>query len=142
MSNWTHVAGIVRVDSIRFMMDTPDFDSIFGRECTYGSSEDTWNDFINMDYSNGCFLPFGSEGTLHKEVWVNPCKSEIAAYTVAIFGDLRDHDNPLEIINWFKECINTISNSDNAIGVRNAVITAVNECNGTETWEFVEEENE
>ena len=48
MSNWTHVAGIIRVDSIRFFDDDIDFDREIGKECTWDSDEE----FRDIIYGN------------------------------------------------------------------------------------------
>lgn len=129
MSNWTHVAGIIRIDSMRYFENDLNFDDIFGKECLFESSEETWNELYKYPER---FLPSGSEGTLQKSVWINKNKSFCAAYTVSIFGDLRDHDNPQEIIDWFERLIN-----ENDLWVRNAVITVENEWNGTMTWTWM-----
>lgn len=124
MSNWTHVAGIIRIDEIRLDERTPDFDKIIGKECLFESSRDVWHDCNKHPEK---YLPMGSEGSLHKSVWINPNRNAVAAYTVSVFGDLRDHDDPREIIDWFKDkCA--------GVNARNAVITVVNELNGSITW--------
>lgn len=118
MSNWTHVAGIIRVDDL-FSKEV-DFDELIGEEWHYG---DKFHPPKNE------FLPDGSEGSLIKSVWRDSDSSNIARYTVSIFGDLRDHDNPQEIIDWFKEkCKN--------LWVRQAIITVWNERNGTIDWRY------
>ena len=71
----------------------------------------------------------GSEGSLHLSIWENPDKECSASYTVSIFGDLRDHHNPQEIIDWFRNKIKDL-------WVRQAVITVDNEWNGTLTWVY------
>jgi hypothetical protein len=84
MSNWTHVAGIIRVDRIRVDDDAEelDFDEILGKECLSDSSRKVWNDALkNPDK----YMPMGSEGSLQKSVWVNPNKGHVASYTVSIF---------------------------------------------------------
>ena len=128
MSNWTHVAGIIRVDRIRVDDDAEelDFDEILGKECLWDSSRKVWDDALkNPDK----YMPMGSEGSLQKSVWVNPNKGHVTSYTVSIFGDLRDHDNISEIIDWFiKKC--------NLLWVRNAVITVENERYGTKTYTY------
>ena len=64
-------------------------------------------------------------------VWVNPNLDSITSYTVSIFGDLRDHDDPDEIIDWFKDkCQN------NDLAIRNAVIVAENSYNGGRVWNY------
>lgn len=68
MSVWTHVAGVIRVDCIRCICEQPEFNKIF----------------------DACNIPMGSEGPLDFRVIENPEKDSLAAYTVVIFGDLRD----------------------------------------------------
>ena len=127
MSNWTHVAGVIRVDSFRDLVsESLDFDELIGRECLFSSPVELWDECYAHPER---FLPMGSEGTLRKTVWDNPNKNHVAAYTVTIFGDLRDHDDPKKIIDWFKEKCSHLC-------VRNALITAENELNGTLTWVY------
>lgn len=129
MSNWTHVAGIIRVDCIRGLEVKPDFAQIFGKELHWGSTPEEWEEYAT--HPEG-YLPSGSEGSLTITVWDNPKKSHIAAYTVSIFGDLRDHENSDEIIEWFKDkCAK--------LRVRNACIVAENEHNGVRHWVYAEE---
>lgn len=128
MSNWTHVAGIVRVDCLHGLSDEPDLKQVFGKEIHFDSSAEEWDDYHDHPEK---YLPAGSEGSLIMSIWENPNKSYAAAYTVSIFGDLRDHDNPHEIIEWFKE-------KCSKLWVRNACITAENECYGTQSWTYEE----
>lgn len=130
MSNWTHVAGVIRIDDLRFDESILDFDKLIGKECLFDDDNGVWEDAeINPD----SYLPMGWEGTLQKSVWVNPDRSCAAAYVVTIFGDLRDHHDPNEIIEWFKNKIKEIHKD---YWVRDATITARNECNGTVNWTF------
>jgi len=125
MSNWTHVAGIIRVDGFRVGADTePDWDSIIGKELHYEDEFEKWEEAEDHpEY----FMPLGSEGSLTKSIWTNPDKDCIAAYTVSIFGDLRDHDDPDTIVKWFKDKCSKMF-------VRQATITVKNEWNGMKTW--------
>ena len=129
MSNWTHVAGVMRIDALRF--DDPYdfksyFDDLIGKQCLYNDDERVWKD---KDKHPNEYLPMGSEGSLQKHIWINPDKSCLAAYTVTIFGDLRDHDNPQEIVDWFKEkCEN--------LNIRQATISVDNELNGTINYTY------
>ena len=133
MSNWTHVAGIIRVDGFRVGADTdPDWDNILGKELRYNDGYDKWEEA--EDYPEH-FMPLGSEGSLEKSIWTNPDKNCLAAYTVSIFGDLRDHDDPDEIIAWFKDKCDKMF-------VRQAAITVKNEWNGMKTWAIDEEGEE
>lgn len=131
MSNWTHVAGIIRVDSIGDSDLLNKIKDIIGKEIHYGSSDKDWDDFSNHPEK---YLPCGSEGSLHSTIWENPKKYCMAAYTVSIFGDLRDDDSATEIIRWFRtktlvlDCISG--------GVRNACVVADNECFGMANWTY------
>ena len=130
MSSWTHVAGIIRIDSFRPFNDEPNWDRIFGKEITYEELMD-WGCEKNRKIKKHPedFLPFGTEGSLTKTIWTNPDESCMNAYTVSIFGDLRDYDTPEEIINWFKDkCLK--------LNVRNAVIAAYANCNKPLIWTY------
>lgn len=74
MSIWTHVAGIIRVDAILNLTEKPIY---------------SYN------------VPCGSEGSLDVSLWENPHSSDLAKYTISIFGDLRDYDDEEEIIDYF-----------------------------------------
>ena len=129
MSVWTHVAGVIRVDDIRLDDSLPNFDKIVGKECLFESSENTWCD---MENNPNDYMPCGSEGTLKKSVWINPNKGSMAAYTISIFGDLRDYEKPQPIIDWFiKVC--------DRLYIRQAVITV--ETEGQETLNYVYKNN-
>lgn len=133
MSNWTHVAGIIRVDSFRFLDTSIDFDKLIGKTLDFDDIWEGTSRYKEFNQNPNEFLPLGSEGSLKMTVWDNPDKSAIAAYTVSIFGDLRDHDSADDIVNWFKH----ICTSGGLI-IRQAVITAQNECNGERTWTYLE----
>lgn len=128
MSNWTHVAGIIRIDDLRLEDTIPDFDELIGKELHYEDPAAKWDDAHNHPEK---YLPLGSEGSLMKSVWINPEEGDIAAYTVSIFGDLRDHDDAQEIVDWFKKVCEKFA-------VRNAVIVVENELNGQVTWTYGE----
>lgn len=119
MSCWLHVAGVMRIDDIRLGYDAkdPDFDEVIGKECHYDDDEEVWDDFQKHPEN---YLPMGSEGSLRKSVWINPDKSHCAAYTVTIFGDLRDRykSDADMIISWFKDKCDKLSIRDAFIIVR------------------------
>lgn len=125
MSQWTHVAGIVRIDDLPFLKPV-DYKDYFGKQCLW--DDDCWEDARNHPEE---YLPMGGEGTLRSQLWANPDKCAMAAYTLMVFGDLRDYDTPQEIIDWFKKKVFGIPL------VRQAVITV--ELEGAEplTWTYV-----
>lgn len=126
MSNWTHVAGIIRIDDFRFNNKIPDFDELIGKELHFEDPFTKWDDAYQYPEK---YLPLGSEGSLEKSVWINPNKGCVAAYTVSIFGDLRDHDDPREIVEWFRKICDKFT-------IRNAVIIVENEANGQISWTY------
>lgn len=115
MSDWTHVAAVVRIDDFRFGGSADDayFDKLFGRQCLWTSDHDIW-EYAAQNPEE--FLPMGSEGSLQKTVWINPEEHHLDAYTVTIFGDLRDYDDAISIVKWFKSICDKIV-------VRQATIT-------------------
>jgi hypothetical protein len=129
MSNWTHVAGVMRVDYYIMGDDELDFDKLLGKECH------DYDTFVDAYKHPELYLPMGSEGSLRKSVWINPNDSYLARYTVSIFGDLRDHDSADEIIEWFKNKCKSLDGK-----VRQATITAYNERNGMKSYTYAEEE--
>lgn len=128
MSQWAHVAAIVRVDAFRENEDECyNFEEIFGKELKYEDPKEKWDyAYSHLDK----FLPFGSEGSLTMTVWTNPELNELAAYTVSIFGDLRDYDydDLNSIIYWFKDKCSTIK------FCRNACIVVTNGYSATYSW--------
>ena len=98
MSVWTHVAGCIRVDSFRFMPQ-PDFKKIFVKEL--------WDEKDEGE----CNMPNGSEGSLDYRIIRNPNPDAMSAYTIAIFGDLRDFgkEDKEELVNWWNKVLNECS---------------------------------
>lgn len=131
MSNWTHVAAIFRIDHFRIDGNEMDFTQFFGRELNAFDGRYVW---LESDKHPNKFLPCGSEGSLKMSVWTNPNPCAMAAYTVSIFGDLRDHDDVDEIIDWFEEKCKALKENKNVPwSIRQAVITVENEQYGMRT---------
>lgn len=131
MSCWSHVAAIFRIDDFRFGAGPkPDFEALFGMECLADSPKSVW---IEADYSPEKFLPMGSEGSLRMTVWENPNIHHLAAYTVSIFGDLRDHEDVDGLIKWFDEKCKSVHM------LRQAVITVENDYYGVRTKAYGED---
>lgn len=128
MSAWVHVAAIARIDFLPILDngEEMDFDTAFGKECLWGADKSVWYD---AQYNKDDYLPMGSEGSLRKTVWVNPCKNHADRYTVSIFGDLRNVADGQWIIDWFKKKLSKMY-------VRQATITVDAEYAGITTWTF------
>lgn len=132
MSQWVHVAAIARIDYLPDIFDEGalSFDDIFGKECSWDDPPVVWEDAVN---NKDKYLPMGSEGSLHKTVWVNPHRNHADQYTVSIFGDLRDVSSGGWIIEWFK-------NKLNGLFVRNATITVDTKQGTPSTWTYGDSE--
>lgn len=135
MSNWTHVAAIFRIDSFHDRNEMDKLNEIIGEECLFDAPDWMWDE---VEANPIRYLPMGSEGSLEKSIWENPDKNCMSAYTISVFGDLRDHDEPQGIIDWFDtKCSQLLE----YFMIRQAVITVENELNGTLTKAYVNEEN-
>jgi hypothetical protein len=98
MSQWTHVAGCIRLDDLRLWKPDPDLPALVQAG-----------------------LPNGSEGPLQFHVWVNPERNHISAYTISLWGDLRDfgtEDVP-GLVEWFKRI------ASSTLGIRQAMLHVV-----------------
>ena len=91
MSVWTHVAGTIRYDAFR-IPGAPD------------QNPSSWIGETDLYHENNpdSTMPRGSEGSLNYKCTENPNTSSLAAYTVAIWGDLRDYYNVDEIREWLE----------------------------------------
>ena len=98
MSIWTHVAAIIRIDSVKELGIDPkskeELEKILGPVAKFNGSDEDWN---------SCTLPCGSEGSLQYTIWENEDKHCLAAFTVSVFGDLRDYEETEPIEKWFNE---------------------------------------
>lgn len=89
MSKWTHVNGIIRIDALRMLGSEKPIN--IGTPSFWGDSHRAKN------------IPEGSEGSLNAEIWENSSESSLAAYTVSIFGDLRDYSDLDEIVEYLNQ---------------------------------------
>ena len=130
MSQWTHVIGAIRLDSVRNnYIKKFDFNEVFK----------TWNsDWLhNVDLTSPevkkrrrleieqCNVPAGSESSLQFHVWENPNIEVFPAYNILIWGDLRDFgsEKDIETIkNWWENILNYFKNHKNFSGVRQAFL--------------------
>jgi hypothetical protein len=121
VSNWTHVAAIFRVDQLILPgMEKLDVEEVFGKvipdyewsldegvreteeyKAAEKANQDAWDEY---EEHPELFVPTGSEGSLQMSVWENPDSHCLAALTVSVFGDLRDHDSIEDVVEWFRRC--------------------------------------
>ena len=126
MSQWTHVAGLIRIDSM--------VDLLGGSDTTERMLRDrlgyTWNydDLgnrareIHIDNSH---VPFGSEGSVQYEIVKTRLETGSGEHSlswghIAIHGDLRDFDDPNEIYRWLVDSLATIN--EDGLGFRDVIV--------------------
>lgn len=137
MSRWTHVAGVIRVDSLR--LDGKESNDILlaqlkeimGTPRGYGELEYSEDDEDRGAVTNTT-LPCGSEGSLDYQIFLNDDYSFINAGSIVIYGDLRDtggdHDTE-RIRKWFFDVCDKMY-------VRQAVIEIYDDYTGRKTFSY------
>lgn len=136
MSNWTHVAAIVRVDGIPGRVDLNTLaTSVFGKTCLWEDDSSIWDD---KEKNPDKYLYMGSEGSLQMSVWKEPDDGCMCLGSISIFGDLRDDYDAQAVVDWFQKCLSKLDmdKQDYPAFVRQATITADNEWNGTVNWTY------
>lgn len=88
MSQWTHINGAVRIDSLSNHINIP-LGEQFGYE-NYPKDPDQRN------------IPYGSEGSLRYSRVITGNNTSLNKVTYVFWGDLRDYDDVDELINYFK----------------------------------------
>ena len=121
MSQWTHVAGIIRVDGMGSLLGMTSPDEKQAIEKVIGKTTDFISSYEEYDE---CTVPCGSEGSLQYKVDIHGGNSSLYRGAVTIWGDLRDYDNTNEIVSWFKKTLESFNISKEfPFGVRDAVIS-------------------
>lgn len=120
MSQWTHVAAIIRVDDLFGIRE--DLIKVIGKPWKpYGNSNYDYYDYYpTVSTSKQCKLPCGSEGSLDVIISQNPNPQCLAKWVVTIYGDLRDYGSSDEIRKWF---IRLIRRLRKRYSIRQAVCT-------------------
>ena len=103
-------------------MPPVDWYQLLGRTCTFDSEPEDWE---------RCSVPSGSEGSIQYKIVEEPLLAAMAAYTVPIWGDLRDfgEDDTQKILEWFNDVCDKCDPSSGAFVpnttpiIRDAVIT-------------------
>lgn len=130
MSQWTHVIGAIRLDSVRNNhIKKFDFNEVFK---TWNSD---WLHNVNLTSPEvkkrrrleieQCNVPAGSESSLQFHVWENPNIEVFPAYNILIWGDLRDFGSVKDIEtikDWWENILNYFKNHKNFSGVRQAFL--------------------
>lgn len=129
MSDWTHVAGVV-------VLDTYNFNSKYAEGLP--SEEEVIENFKGylgeistvLDYKRDIKLPRGSEGSLRYNVRIDNTSGYNSFVVIDIYGDLRDYSSQEQIIKWFTDTFDEekLENEPNILPyINNAILTVENE---------------
>ncbi len=129
MSQWTYVAGTIRVDGFPDLLglshdeEKEQIEKMVGSTCDYDSPPEQWD---------ACNVPCGSEGSIQRRFMLTGYDKgighSISRGVVSIWGDLRRYENEREIVEWFKAVIKkfeALDSSDNKYGfsIRDAMLS-------------------
>jgi len=109
MSQWTHVAGIIRLDCMRFGEDAAFLQGVkdaFGHTYHY---DPRLSDDEYLASRKRCNVPAGSEGSVQYAVQKtgrqSPEGGEVSWGVVYIWGDLRDYSDITAVYLWVKRAL-------------------------------------
>lgn len=109
MSQWTHLAGVIRIDALR---DGDERD--IQQEKALKGLFRTWS-YGDRDFKKyKCNVPSGSEGSIQVKI-VPGEEDSLAAYAILLWGDLRDFGDAEDIKNlkkWWKHIIDKFEHPD------------------------------
>lgn len=118
MSQWTHVAGIIRLDSLGYNlvmgMEAREKNRLVREAAVKAMGRTTPRDLELSDREewNRCDVPQGSEGSLQYDVIANSERDthSLSWGCVAIWGDLRDfgYEDVPKIKEWFQKCMDRL----------------------------------
>ena len=89
-----------------------EIEQIFGKQCTYDSPRETWDDMWN---NRDAYLPSGSEGTGVIEIHNGHYDEDDARHSVwviDIHGNLRDMYDNQETEDWFNKSMRKLNETD------------------------------
>lgn len=98
MSIWTHVTGVIRLET-GLKLDNNDIENLIGKRILYRAPKELKDEYKEHPER---FMPKGSNGSLNFHVYNHDNKYELPSCIISIFGDLEDYSNTDEIIEWFK----------------------------------------
>jgi len=126
MSQWTHVAGAIRIDGIPSLTgisqeeEIKEIESLIGNTASYYDGEDAWD---------RCNVPCGSEGSIQRKfIFTGHDKGighSLSRGVVVIWADLRDYGDEGAIIVWLRKVLENfkIDNNKGAWGIRDVVLS-------------------
>ncbi len=126
MSQWTHVAGLIRIDSMMELIG-PGIDTteaLLRERLGYTWNYDDIGNRVKDIHIDKSHVPSGSEGSIQYDIVKTRVKSaegmSLSWGYIVIHGDLRGFDNPNEIYEWLFNALDSIN--EDGIGFREVVV--------------------
>ena len=129
MSQWTHVAGIIRIDSMVGLLGRLDTtERILRDRLGYTWNYDDLGNKARDIHIDNSHVPFGSEGSVQYEIVKTRSETGSGKHSlswghIAIYGDLRDFDDPNEIYNWLGNAL--VDVNKDGISIRDIIVSIV-----------------
>ena len=133
MSEWTHVAGMIRVDSMCYEHEKDArwlelnrkeniLEEILGPVLVWKEDDHELKEWKRI--SKVCKLPRGSEGSIQYKIITNFDTESVTAFDIAIWGDLRSFgvDETHNIQRWFYNLCSELEENKDFTCVRMGVI--------------------
>ena len=129
MSDWTHVVGVVVLDTYNFNSEY--LNGLPSEEDVIRSFKEYLGEISTFfDYKEYVKLPRGSEGSLRYNVRIDNYSGYNSFVVIDIYGDLRDYSSQKQIIKWFTETFDETKLGEEANilpYINNAILTVENE---------------
>ena len=126
MSQWTHVAGIIRIDSMVAVMNRGEPDpteKMLRERLGYTWDFDDLSNRARDTHIDNSDVPFGSEGSVQYDIVQTGSQSSLSWGHIVIWGDLRDFDDPNKIYDWLLNSLATIN--EDGMGFRDVIVSIV-----------------
>lgn len=95
MSIWTHITGVIRIETGKELTDA-DIEHLLGKRLPYKASQSLKDEYENNPDS---FIPKGLNFCIHN----HHTKYELNSCIVSIFGDIDDYIYEENMLAWFRE---------------------------------------
>lgn len=110
MSIWTHVTGVIRIETSKTLTDA-DIEHLLGKRLPYKASQSLKDEYENNPEN---FMPKQLNFNVHN----HQTKYELNSCIVSIFGDIDDYVHEENILAWFRDRL-----KNSKLNIRQACIT-------------------
>lgn len=110
MSIWTHITGIIRIETGKELTDA-DIENLLGKRLPYKASQNLKDEYKNKPND---FMP----KQLSFNIYNHHIKYELNSCIVSVFGDIDDYVHEENILAWFRERL-----KKSKLAIRQACIT-------------------